>query len=75
MERPDALGNGIEHVDGRESFQEASASGLVVFPSDARLHNETRACVASAFNLLVQWDGLKPDENGVIHLSIAQFSL
>ena len=39
MERPDALGNGAEHADGGESFQEASASGLVVFPSDARLHD------------------------------------
>lgn len=29
----------------------------------------------AAFNLLVQWDGLQPDEAGVIHLAIAQFSL
>jgi len=29
----------------------------------------------AAFNLLVQWDGLKPDENGFVHLSIAEFSL
>ncbi len=29
----------------------------------------------AAFNLLVQWDGLKPDENGFFHLSIAEFSL
>ncbi len=29
----------------------------------------------AAFNLLVQWDGLKLDENGVVHLSIAEFSL
>ncbi len=27
------------------------------------------------FNVLVQWDGLQPDEDGIIHLSIAQFSL
>ena len=33
------------------------------------------AYTMAAFNLLVQWDGLIPDENGVIHLSIAQFSL
>lgn len=31
-------------------------------------------CLA-AFNLLVQWDGLQPDENGFIHLSMAPFSL
>ncbi|WP_298981318.1 hypothetical protein [Caldilinea sp.] len=29
----------------------------------------------AAFNLLVQWHGLHPDENGVIRLSIAEFSL
>jgi len=29
----------------------------------------------AAFNILVQWDGLKIDENGFIHLSIAEFSL
>ncbi len=29
----------------------------------------------AAFNILVQWDGLEPDENGRIHRSIAQFVL
>ncbi len=29
----------------------------------------------AAFNLLVQWNDLKPDDNGFVHLSIAQFSL
>lgn len=29
----------------------------------------------AAFNILAQWDGLKADENGFVHLSIAQFSL
>jgi len=29
----------------------------------------------AAFNLLVQWHGLEPDENGFIRLSIAEFSL
>jgi len=29
----------------------------------------------AAFNLLVQWNGLKPDDNGFVHLSIAEFSL
>jgi len=29
----------------------------------------------AAFNLLVQWDGLKADEQGFVHLSIAEFSL
>jgi hypothetical protein len=33
------------------------------------------AYTLAAFNLLVQWHGLTPDENGVIHLSIAEFSL
>jgi hypothetical protein len=27
------------------------------------------------FNLLVQWHGLKPDRDGMLHLSIAEFSL
>jgi hypothetical protein len=27
------------------------------------------------FNVLAQWDGLPADENGIIHLSIAEFSL
>ena len=27
------------------------------------------------FNLLVQWHGLEPDEDGMVHLSIAEFSL
>jgi hypothetical protein len=31
-------------------------------------------CLA-AFNLLTQWDGLQPDENGFIPLSLVQFSL
>ena len=31
-------------------------------------------CVA-AYNLLTQWDGLQPDENGFVPLSMAQFSL
>jgi hypothetical protein len=29
----------------------------------------------AAFNLLAQWNGLKPDHQGFIHLSIAEFSL
>jgi hypothetical protein len=33
------------------------------------------AFTVAAFNLLVQWHGMKPDDNGVIHLSIAEFSL
>ncbi len=33
------------------------------------------AFTMAAFNLLVQWDGLKPDDNGRVHLSIAKFSL
>ena len=33
------------------------------------------AFILSAFNLLVQWHGLKPDEQGMVHLSLAEFSL
>jgi len=33
------------------------------------------AFTMAVFNVLVQWDGLQPDNDGVIHLSIAQFSL
>ena len=33
------------------------------------------AFTMALFNVLVQWDGLPVDDNGVIHLSIAQFSL
>lgn len=33
------------------------------------------AFTMAAFNLLVQWDGLKPDHAGSVHLSIANFSL
>ena len=33
------------------------------------------AFTMAVFNVLVQWDGLQPDEDGNIHLSIAQFSL
>jgi hypothetical protein len=29
----------------------------------------------AAFNLLVQWHGLQPDDNGFVQLSIAEFSL
>jgi hypothetical protein len=29
----------------------------------------------AVFNILVQWHGLKPDENGFVPLSIAEFSL
>jgi hypothetical protein len=33
------------------------------------------AYTLAAFNLLVQWHGLQPDEQGRVHLSIAEFSL
>lgn len=29
----------------------------------------------AAFNLLAQWHGLEPDDEGMVHLSIAEFSL
>ena len=33
------------------------------------------AFTMALFNVLVQWHGLQPDENGIVHLSIAEFSL
>ena len=33
------------------------------------------AFVVAAFNILVQWHGLRPDQHGMVHLSIAEFSL
>lgn len=33
------------------------------------------AFTMATFNILSQWDGLRPDENGFVPLSIAQFSL
>jgi hypothetical protein len=33
------------------------------------------AYTMAAFNMLVQWHGLEPDSEGVVHLSIAEFSL
>jgi hypothetical protein len=33
------------------------------------------AFITAAFNLLVAWNGLQPDEHGVVKLSIAAFSL
>jgi len=33
------------------------------------------AFTMAAFNILVQWHGLQPDEDGFVHLSIAEFSL
>ncbi len=33
------------------------------------------AFVTAAYNLLVQWHGLKPDQNQLVRLSMAEFSL
>jgi len=33
------------------------------------------AFTMAAFNILAQWYGLKPDNYGFVHLSIAEFSL
>ncbi len=33
------------------------------------------AFVVAAFNLLMQWHGLNSDEDGIVHLSLAEFSL
>jgi hypothetical protein len=35
------------------------------------LHYHTMAL----FSILVQWHGLQPDDEGFVHLSIAEFSL
>ncbi|HZM23557.1 MAG TPA: hypothetical protein VFC02_17525, partial [Anaerolineales bacterium] len=33
------------------------------------------AFTMAAYNLLLQWHGLRPDPHGFLHLSIAEFSL
>ena len=33
------------------------------------------AFTMAAFNILVDWFGTRPDEDGFVHLSIAEFSL
>lgn len=33
------------------------------------------AFVIAAFNILVQWHGFQPDEQGMVHLSLAAFGL
>ena len=33
------------------------------------------AYTMALFNILVQWHGLEPDDLGMVHLSIAEFSL
>ena len=33
------------------------------------------AFTMAAFNILAQWNGLKPDDRGFVHLTIAEFSL
>ncbi len=33
------------------------------------------AFITSAFNILVQWDGLQPDESGFVKLTVAEFGL
>ncbi len=39
-------------------------------------HFKTRlAYLMIAFNIMVQWDGLVPDEHGVVRISIARFTL
>ena len=37
--------------------------------------NTRFAYLLAVYNLLVQWNGLQPDQNGYVHLSIADFSL
>jgi hypothetical protein len=33
------------------------------------------AFTMAAFNILIGWYGLQPDDDGIVHLSIAEFSL
>jgi len=42
---------------------------------DADYFRARLAFVVAAFNILVQWHGLEPDNKGMVHLSIAEFSL
>ena len=68
MERPD--------VDRNHLF--AALAGLQVETSAAKslAYFEMRlALTVALFNLLQQWNGLNFDENGVSHLSLAEFSL
>ena len=46
--------------------------GHIVYNSHFKGH---LSLAVAAFNLLVQWHGLMPDENGFIKLSMAEFSL
>ena len=46
-----------------------------VFHRQADYLRARLAFLLSAFNILVQWNGLNPDEHGLVHLSIAEFSL
>ncbi len=46
-----------------------------VFHRQADYLRARLAFLLSVFNILVQWDGLNPDEHGLVHLSIAEFSL
>ncbi len=52
-----------------------------VWGSKTMRHNTWRGFEAhlsylmAAFNILVQWNGMEPDQNGCVHRSIAQFTL
>jgi hypothetical protein len=39
------------------------------------MDEQQRFASAVPFNVPAQWHGLEPDEQGVVHLSIAEFSL
>jgi hypothetical protein len=39
------------------------------------IYNVVDPNFSAAFNILAQWYGLQPDENGFVPLSIAEFSL
>jgi hypothetical protein len=69
MERPHADRNRPVDVDPGEPFQEGHAARGGI------LRGPRLAFTVALFNLLVQWQGWQPDEDGFVPLSIADFSL
>ncbi len=74
--------NGVVAANERAEIVATTFSMMTtVWGSKELRHNTWRGFEAhlsylmAAFNILVQWDGLEPDENGRIHRSIAQFVL
>ncbi len=64
------VGHGPGHKTGTLVCQRHD--GLLEFERRTALRI---AFILSAFNVLVQWHGLITDEQGRVHMSIAEFSL